>query len=447
MTDKIARLTEELKAHLQNANTIAATADDEGRDFTDDERAAVTESMRKAQDVKKSLDAAKADTNVRAAIKDLGDAVGLVDGQAEAKGRREQADRDGYQSRAASIGETFITSEQYKDLLRSAPNGQFAKDMRVQSRPVGYKDLVTGLSPTSGGAFRTEDYRGVLVGPEQFFRPLTLRQLVTGGTTTSDQIEYARITGWNNAAAPVAEATSSAPVGSGEPAVTPAQAGVKPESGFSTVRVTTPVRTIAHWIPVTKRALSDAAQVRTLIDSFLETGLEEELEDQMIAGDGTGENFEGLSTVSGTQTQAAVADPAGKPAGFGKLLAVRRAKTKVRTVGRSVANGVVIHPNDLETLDEISDMQGRFYFGGPSGANGTSPLWGLPVIESEAAKAGTAWVGDFRKAILWDRQQASLTVTDSHADFFVRNLVAILAELRAAFGVIQPSAFCKVSLA
>ena len=447
MSDKTTQLTDELKTHLKTAKAIAAKADDEGRDFTDDERTAVTDAMRKAQDTKKALDAAKADTAVRAAIADLGDAVGLVDAEAEAKSRRDQADRDGYQPSArASIGETFITSEQYQDLLKGAPNGQFAKDMRVQSRPLGYKDLVTGQSPTSGGAFRTQDYRGLLVGPEQFFRPLTLRQLVTGGTTTSDQIEYARVTGWNNSAAPVPEATTAAAVGSGDPAVTPAQAGVKPESGFATVRVSTPVRTIAHWIPVTKRALSDAAQVRTLIDSFLEVGLEEELEDQMIAGDGTGENFEGLAMVSGTQVQAAVPDPEGKPAGFGKLLAVRRAKTKVRTVGRSVANGVVIHPNDLETLDEISDNQGRFYFGGPSGSNGTAPLWGLPVIESEAATPGTAWVGDFRKAILWDRQQASLTVTDSHADFFVRNLVAILAELRAAFGVIQPSAFCKVTL-
>ncbi|WP_158884021.1 phage major capsid protein [Amycolatopsis anabasis] len=446
MSDKIARLTEELKAHLEKANAIAVKADDEGRDFTDEERAEVTESMRKAQEVKKALDTAKADSNVRAAIQDLGDAVGLIDGQAEAKDRRAQAEQDGYRSGTASIGETFITSEQYQDLLKSAPNGMFAKDMRVQSRPVGYKELVTGASPTSGGAFRTEDYRGVLVGPEQFFRPLTLRQLVTGGTTTSDQIEYTRITGWNNRAAPVPEAVTSAPVGSGEPAVTPTQAGVKPESGFSTVRVTTPVRTIAHWIPATKRALSDAAQVRTLIDSFLETGLEEELEDQMIAGDGIGENFEGLASVSGTQTQPAVPDPAGKPAGFGKLLAVRRAKTKIRTVGRSVANAVVIHPNDLESLDEISDNQGRFYGDGPFGANLAQRLWNLPVVESEAAIPGTPWVGDFRKAILWDRQQASLTVTDSHADFFVRNLVAILAEMRAAFGIIQPSAFCKVTL-
>ncbi len=447
MSDKIAQLADELRKHLTDAKTIAAKADDENRDFTDDERAAVTAAMAKAQDAKKALDAAKADGAVRDAIKDLGDAVGLVDAEAEEKSRREQADRSGYKGQTpTSIGETFITSEQYKDLLASAPNGMFAKDMRVQSRPVGYKELVTGLSPTSGGAFRTEDYRGLLVGPDRFFRPLTLRQLVTGGTTTSDQIEYARVTGWNNAARPVPEAVTAAAVGSGDPAVTLAQAGVKPESGFSTVRVTTPVRTIAHWIPVTKRALSDAAQVRTLIDNFLEVGLEEELEDQMIAGTGTGEDFEGLANVSGTQTQAAVPDPAGKPAGFGRLLAVRRAKTKVRVVGRSVANGVVIHPNDLEALDEISDNQGRFYFGGPSGVNGTAPLWGLPVIESEAATPGTAWVGDFRKAILWDREQSSLTVTDSHADFFIRNLVAILAEMRAGFGVIQPSAFCKVTL-
>jgi HK97 family phage major capsid protein len=446
MSDKISQLTDELKTHLNTAKTIAAKAEEEDRDFTEEERSAVTEAMGKAKNAKKALDAAKADSSVRDAIKDLGDAVGLVDGQAEAKDRRSQAEKDGFRTGTATIGETFITSGQYKDLLASAPNGMFAKDMRVQSRPLGYKDLVTGVSPNSGGAFRREDYRGLLVGPEQFFRPLTLRQLVTGGTTTNDQIEYARITGWNNAARPVPEAITAAAVGSGDPAVTPAQAGVKAESGFTTVRVTTPVRTIAHWIPVTKRALSDAAQVRTLIDSFLQVGLEEELEDQMIAGDGVGENFEGLAAVSGTQTQAAVADPAGKPAGFGKLLAVRRAKTKIRTVGRSVANGVVIHPNDLETLDEISDNQGRFYFGGPSSSNGTSPLWGLPVIESEAATPGQAWVGDFRKAILWDREQASLTVTDSHADFFVRNLVAILAEMRAGFGVIQPSAFCKVTL-
>jgi hypothetical protein len=35
--------------------------------------------------------------------------------------------------------------------------------------------------------------------------------------------------------------------------------------------------------------------------------------------------------------------------------------------------------------------------------------------------------------------------TDSHSDFFVKNLVALLAEMRAALGVLLPQAFCKVT--
>ena len=36
--------------------------------------------------------------------------------------------------------------------------------------------------------------------------------------------------------------------------------------------------------------------------------------------------------------------------------------------------------------------------------------------------------------------------TDSHSDFFVKNLIAILAEMRAAFGVIRPAAFVTIDL-
>ncbi len=201
--------------------------------------------------------------------------------------------------------------------------------------------------------------------------------------------------------------------------------------------MTTPVKTIAHWIPITKRALSDAAQVRTLIDAFLRYGLEEELEDQMIQGDGTGENFEGLGNVSGVQAQAWDTNV---------LTTLRKAKTKVRTVGRSMANAYLLNPADLETVDLLQDNEGRFYFGGPGGVGSASVLWGLPVIETEAVPAGVGYVGDFRKAILWDREQATIQMTDSHLDFFVRNLVAILAEMRAAFGVIQPNAFVEVDL-
>jgi HK97 family phage major capsid protein len=431
--NNVDKLLEQIKAAVGAAQAIAVKADEENRDFTDAERAEVAAKINEAGTLKTQLKTAKADAKVRQTLADLG---GDLDEDAKGK----QLTPTARHTVSKSLGATFTDSAEYKSLLDSVPGGHFSKEHRVQTRPVtvdslllgGSKTLVTGASPTSGGAFVWPDFLGMQVGPDAFNRPLMLRELVTPGTTSTDLVEYVRVTGHTNNAAPTAEATTTSN-------------GVKPESGIATVRVSTPVRTIAHWIPITKRALSDAAQIRTLIDSFLQYGLEEELEDQMISGDGTGENFTGLSATSGVQVQAYDTS---------LLVTLRKAKTKVRTVGRSIPTGYVINPTDVEALDLLMNAQGNFYFGGPMGTmvnpglagRTTAPVWNLPVIETEAVPAGTAFVGDWRKAILWDREQSSITMSDSHASFFVQNLVAILAEMRAAFGVIQPSAFVSIDL-
>ncbi|MFI6032958.1 phage major capsid protein [Streptomyces sp. NPDC051315] len=426
--NKIEELKDQLKHHLMQAQTIAAKADDEGRDFTDDERAQVKQHMDQAQEAKAGLEKAKATATMRQALADLGEGVELQ----EKSGERRTPSGLVIPDAKASLGESFVKSGEYQALMASAPNGVFGKDHRVQSRPVGYKALVTGGSDTSGGAFVTPQMMGLQVGQLAFQRPLRLRDMVTNLTTTSDTIEYVRMTSQTNNAAPVAESTATA-----DPGTMNAANGVKPESALAWAKVTTPVRTIAHWIPLTKRALSDAAQVRSIIDAFLRYGLEEELEDQMVSGDGTGENLEGLANVSGVQAQAWDTN---------LLTTTRKARTKVRLVGRSTPNAYLFNPSDLEAIDLLQDNEARFYFGGPSGLGTAGTLWGLPVIETEAVPAGTGYVGDFRKAVLWDREQASITISDSHANFFIRNMVAILAEMRAAFGVIQPNAFVEIDL-
>jgi len=56
-------------------------------------------------------------------------------------------------------------------------------------------------------------------------------------------------------------------------------------------------------------------------------------------------------------------------------------------------------------------------------------------------------LGDFSKAVIWDREETTVTMTDSHEDYFVRNMVAVLAEERLAFAVTRPTAFVKVATA
>jgi HK97 family phage major capsid protein len=208
-----------------------------------------------------------------------------------------------------TLGELFIESGAYKEFTgRYGDDRGIIKDSikGIQSGPftADRKALLTGLSDTSAGAMVQPTYYGPitdLIGE----RELTVYDLVTKGQTNSDEIQYVRVTAKTNNAAPVAEATDATfqtydPT-TGAPILT-VGGGYKPESSVALERVSTTVKTIAHWMPMTKRAVSDAGQVRTMVDTFLRYGLNEELEDQILSGGGTGENFTGILSTSGIQT-------------------------------------------------------------------------------------------------------------------------------------------------
>jgi HK97 family phage major capsid protein len=334
---------------------------------------------------------------------------------------------DEIREQAKSLGEQFTSNDAFKGWLNQiAPKGHVPDRVKLQSPgvEVSSKTLLTGASSTSAGALVVNE-RLNIIDDGTFKRPLTVLDLISKGTTSSDTAEYVRQGTHTNNAAAVAEATAT---GDGT--------GAKPESAMVLSIVTEVAKTIAHWIPATRRALADAGQLRSLIDTFLRYGLDEELEDQILNGNGVGENFTGIYNTPNTSTQAWDTNI---------LTTTRKARTKVRTLGRATPNGYLLHPTDWETIDLLQDNEARYYFGGPS-AIGAPRLWGLPVVESEANAVGFGLCADFRLAALWDREQTQILVSDSHSDFFIRNLIAILAELRAIFGVIRPAAFVEMDL-
>ena len=330
-----------------------------------------------------------------------------------------------------TLGEMFVESPAYGDfkaryagadgLIKSSTkgiqSGQFTAEI---------KDLVTGSSATSAGAaVRNDMYAPItdLVGE----RELTVDDLVSKGTTTSDTVEYVRVTGKTNNASPVVEASAASGTW-----------GIKPESAITLEVVSTTVKTIAHWMPITKRAASDAPQVRSLIDTFLRYGLEEELEDQELNGAGTGENFEGITTAV-TQTVGSAGTD---------LDAIVDAIRTVRFTGRRRPDAMVINPLDWYSTNFLlaKETTGGYLVGDPrASTEQLNQLWGLKVVVTDAMAENTALVGDFRFAMRWAREGVSLSMTDSHDDFFIRNLLAILAERRDAFGVLDIQAFCEVT--
>lgn len=421
------------------AEAIVTAAETEDRDLTDVERDTITGHLSKAADFKKRGEDEDA---MRAQFAGITDGIEL-DAPADLRPDPElvaagaKGGSKGRPAKAGSVGAAFVKSDVYKDMLASVPDGRFSDKARVHSAPYGIKSLITGTSETSAGIFVENDRRGLM--DQTFYQtPLTVRSLFSTGQTTSDTIEYVKVNSVTNNAAPVAEATASGVIDGVD--ITPVEGGLKPESGMDWIKDTEPIRTIAHWMPITKRALADAPMVRSMIDTFLRYGLEEELESQTMTGNGLGENFTGLANVSGVQTQAA-------PAGAQTILeTTRMARRKVRIGGRAVPTAYAMNPIDWETIELTRNSNDDYYGGGPF-AMTTPRLWGLPVVESEAVPQGTSYVADWRYGMIVDREQASVQVSDQHADFFTRNLVAILAEMRAGFVVFRPQAFVRIAWA
>jgi HK97 family phage major capsid protein len=88
----------------------------------------------------------------------------------------------------------------------------------------------------------------------------------------------------------------------------------------------------------------------------------------------------------------------------------------------------------------LKDGDGKYILGDPA-ANVPSVLFGLPVVPTQAMTIDKFLVGNFqRAATLYDRWTPRVEVSTEHADFFTRNLVAILAEERIALANKNPAA-------
>lgn len=346
------------------------------------------------------------------------------------------------EARSISPGDQFIQSRDYRELKA---NGAFNSQLSRSEFSINLKDgtslifwrdaarremkaLVYGASSSVGGAFVQNDQLSGFQDIRQ--REIVLLDLVPRVPTSSDTIEYVREDTFTNAAAAVAEASA-----------TTGTSGLKPESTLAYSVQTSPVRTIAHWIPVTNRMLSDAPAIRGIINGRLLLGLDLVLETQILSGSGAGENLTGILTTAGINIQGKGTDNV--------LDAIFKARTQIRVTGRGRPTAVVLHPNDWQAVrlsrENVASGTLGAYLMGPPSQVGPVTVWGLPVVESEAITENTGLIGDFTMGCtLYDREQAAIRV-GTIDDQFVRNMQTILAELRAALIVYRPTMFTKIT--
>ena len=341
-----------------------------------------------------------------------------------------------------SIGEMFLDSAEFKALAGGRNGANMPAPWQASVSLTGYsvKDVYShmnsGAIPTGLGPLQ----RDPIVTPPT--RTKRVRDLFPTRTTTAAVIEYFRQLGFTTLAAGhgVNRAAAVAERGTGSSS---ASFGLKPQSSFAFVGEQAPVRTLAHWEAAHRNVLADEPQLRSIIDNELMYGLRLLEDNQILNGDGTGENLLGVLQTPGIQ-EYAWSDGSTSPVPDTKADALRRAAA-LAFLAYYEPTGIVLHPNDWEDIELTKDQNGQYLVAVSIAMGGEPRVWRMPVVDTPAMAEGTGLVGAFGTgAQLYDREQASIRISEQHSDFFVRNAIVVLAEQRLALAVKRPEAFVKV---
>lgn len=317
-----------------------------------------------------------------------------------------------------TAGQQFTESEAYKTLK--------SRGFRGDSAGVEIKDISGNVS--TAGPLLTPFLRDqILQEPDQI---VFVTQLLQNIPVNTDAVQIFREVDFTNNAG-----FQPLPSTAGGSADILAK---KPQSHITYDSQNIPIETIAHYIIASRQILADVSRLEAQINSRLVYGLQLALDQQILYGSGVGQDFTGLMV----DDQVTELD-APQDADAGPIDYVRRAITQAQEANYYNVNGVVMGPRDWEAIETAKGSDKRYvWVSVPDG--GQARLWRVPVVVSNAMQAGDFILGDWRLgAALYTREGITVRTSESHADYFVRNGVAILAELRAALGVELPKAFVR----
>jgi HK97 family phage major capsid protein len=319
-----------------------------------------------------------------------------------------------------TVAEAFVRSKALENFRANGKQGKFAVEWDERAAPAG--TVTTGTQPQ-------QNTRVPGIIPQNPDFPLLIANLLDRQTSDGTTLEYMRDTSgpqstWN-AAAVVAEGAD------------------KPKSGpFTFDLITTTLKTVAHWVPITRQAADDNSQLMGYINGRLTYGLDYKLDREILTGNGTTQ-MQGILTTSGIGTYQP-----GSGNTDSKLITVRKAKTQGE-LALYPPDAIVMNPLDWQDIELDTDANGQFrVITTVTDSGAPMRIWGLTVVTSVAMTAGTALLGGYRMgATLWERQGVTILMTDSHADYFTANTLVILAERRANVAVHTPAAFVKITFA
>ena len=305
---------------------------------------------------------------------------------------------------AKTLGESIFNA--FKSAKESI--GQMIEKGGLLKLDVKAAGTMTINSNYSGGTVGLSEMEGGLTRIQRR-RPF-MRQLVNSRGTTSKYVVY---TEQKNADPGVAGMT--------------AEGAEKTQTDFDIVENSCEVKKITAFIKVSKEMIQDLPFMQGEINGELMELIELKLDEQILSGDGLGDNLSGILANSLPFTPGPTFTALVPSANQTDVLRIAIAQIAQNNFN---ATHILLNPIDAAAMDLTKDSTGNYTYSMQITMDGVTTVKAVPVIENNLIVAGTYVVGDMSKDNLRIREEMNIQVGYVNDDF-TKNLVTVLAEMRA----------------
>jgi hypothetical protein len=205
------------------------------------------------------------------------------------------------------------------------------------------------------------------------------------------------------------------------------EGGAKTQEDFDVNEKSAKVEKVTAYTKVSLEMLDDVAFMEAEIRNNLIELIALKADAQVLGGNGTTPNLNGITTQSTTYAAGSFAGTFGTAANNFDVL--RTAINQVEAANY-LPSAIVLHPTDATFMELTKDTTNGYV--APSlflVSNGVTTFAGIPVIKNTGVTAGTFLLGDFNQVNVRMRQDATISMGNENDDF-TKNLITILAEMR-----------------
>jgi HK97 family phage major capsid protein len=322
--------------------------------------------------------------------------------------------RGASQDTPRTVADIVISSDQFK-----AAKAQGSSAQRMDPVEIGsfHKTQIINATGQNQPLVPSQRLDGIIVPAQQ---RLVIRDIIPQAVTSSNLIEYASEATFTSNARPQGDVSPGGIEGE-----------LKAESAMTFTLANTPVVTLAHWIPASRQVLSDAQFLQGHISTRLMYGLKLKEEADIITGTGAAGTINGLNNQA-TAFRGGVTNQTALDTLLKAMLQV--------SLSFYETSAFVLHPTDWTNIILLKDTTGRYLFADPQNMV-EARVWAKPVVPTPSMTLGKFLCGAFNLAAqIWDREDATVRISENVNDHFIRNMVAILAEERLALTVYRPAA-------